>query len=446
MPAFWNILGSARKQGVSLHNLSSHGKYILSSSFDKQEYDHILSFLGVEPVNDEWYAKCIQGSNLVSGVSEDVYLDILLFLADNCIYACTQRIGDKTVSLSRYSRDVSWLIDWSKEFRCAANQFFMPGNTQEAIRLFSKKATLLQWLQDYVEVGYVDVYDYAVHLSKSINADRKLAIAFVHFLYHSLLKNHMSKGNPLDDLCGIMPLVDSYGNVITERKVVLVPASGSKWVALIGSNPWRGEGYVELGEEYLYPGLFAGEFTSAGQLLEFLTTHVAASDIPYVSPPNAAIPAVSAHLVVVLNFKLLNGLLQQRHRLQGVKSASRKHKVFRGTDGRWIHIDIAAGVGSEEDMECCQTNEGACGTDSGNRSGAMGQRIGKRSRGRKNKATKASVMKDTFLAMTEVCKARTKHTLAKMDTSLPSGEGSSRPSGNSNAHYPSVRECIEICK
>ena len=76
----------------------------------------------------------------------------------------------------------------------------------------------------------------------------------------------------------------------------------------------------------------------------------------------------------------------------------------------------------------------------------MGQRIGKRSRGRKNKATKASVMKDTFLAMTEVCKARTKHTLAKMDTSLPSGEGSSRPSGNSNAHYASVRECIEICK
>ncbi|KAB1217509.1 hypothetical protein CJ030_MR4G028390 [Morella rubra] len=100
MPAFWNILGSARKQGVSLHNLSSHGKYILSSSFDKQEYDHILSFLGVEPVNDGWYAKCIQGSNLVSGVSEDVYLDILLFLADN--WSKFDRTNIKNISLVKY--------------------------------------------------------------------------------------------------------------------------------------------------------------------------------------------------------------------------------------------------------------------------------------------------------------------------------------------------------
>ncbi|KAB1213426.1 hypothetical protein CJ030_MR5G003504 [Morella rubra] len=193
------------------------------------------------------------------------------------------------------------------------------------------------------------------------------------------------------------------------------------------------------------------------------------------------------------NGKLTSGAQegQQRHRLQKVKSASRKHKkhlnakVFQkkglanynllglvfnkstatgglargsfqlpaNTDEEdaeeelmegGIHVDIVAGVESEEDMECCQTNEGACGTDSNNRSSTTGQRSGKRSRGRKKKANKASVMKETFLAMTEVCKARTKHILAKMDTSLPSGEGSCRPSGNSNAHYPSVQECIEI--
>ncbi|KAB1210018.1 hypothetical protein CJ030_MR6G023567 [Morella rubra] len=319
MPAFWNILGSARKQGVSLHNLSSHGKYILSSSFDKQEYDHILSFLGVEPVNDGWYAKCIQGSNLVSGVSEDVYLDILLFLADNwskfdctnirnislvkyvgldgaaylcSINECTKRNGDKTVSLSRYSRDETH----KKLSACS-----------------QRRATLLQWLQDHVKVGVLDVYVYAVHLTNSINVDRKLAIAFVHFLYHSLVKDHLSKGN-VDYLCGIMPLVDKYGKLSTQRKVVLVPASESKWVGLIGSNPWRGEGYVELGEEYLHPGHFAGLFTSAGQLLEFLKTHVAASDIPYVSPPNAAIPAVSAPLTSQNALLLLDWIQKLNYR------------------------------------------------------------------------------------------------------------------------------------
>ncbi|KAB1202987.1 hypothetical protein CJ030_MR8G023387 [Morella rubra] len=111
-----------------------------------------------------------------------------------------------------------------------------------------------------------------------------------------------------------------------------------------------------------------------------------------------------------------------------------------------IHVVTAARVGTGEDMECCQTNEGARRSDLGNCSGATRQRSWKRSRGEKKKANQASVMNETFLAMTDVCKVRTKHTLAKMDASQPSWEGSSRPPENSNAHYPSIRECIEICK
>ncbi|GKA82304.1 hypothetical protein Tco_0789052 [Tanacetum coccineum] len=71
------------RQNVSLHNISSHGTFILNSSFDKETYNNILNFLEIKYVDDEWYAKCISGSNLVTGVSEDVYSELLVFIAEN---------------------------------------------------------------------------------------------------------------------------------------------------------------------------------------------------------------------------------------------------------------------------------------------------------------------------------------------------------------------------
>ncbi|KAM4107751.1 hypothetical protein ACJW30_04G168900 [Castanea mollissima] len=332
MPAFWTILEMARKQGVSLFHLSSHGKYILSSSFDRTEYDHILNFLGVELVNNEWYAKCIQSSKLVEGVSDDVYLELLLFIADNwkfkfnstnikyiplikyvglygdvslcSINESMQLNRDRVVSLSRHSEHISWLIDWNKEFKCPANYFFWPKSTQESIRFFTKRDTVLEWLRDHVKVGAMSVYEYADHLNKYLNSCQKRAIAFVHFLYHSLQKSYLSQWE-VGVLCGSMPLVDNYWNLKTHRKGVLVPANGSKWVRLIGSNPWTNEGYVELAEDYLQPGCFAGEYASGERLLEFLKTHVGASDIPYISPPNATIPTVSSPLTKQNAFLLL---------------------------------------------------------------------------------------------------------------------------------------------
>ncbi|KAG7941754.1 hypothetical protein I3843_16G061900 [Carya illinoinensis] len=225
MPDFWNILEQAEKQGVSLLNLSSHGKYILSSSFDKGEYDHILSFLGVEPVNNEWYAKCIKSFNLVVGVTEDVYLEILLLVATN----------------------------WKSKF-------------------------------DSTE-----------------------------------MKN--------------IPLI-KYLGVYGDTKRVLVPANWSKLAGLIGSNPWRGESYVELGEAYLCPGPFAGESCSEEQLLEFLKTHVVASDIPYISPPIVKILAVSAPLTKQNAFLLLDwiqSLKCRRARIPDKFLASIK-------EGSWLKI------------------------------------------------------------------------------------------------------------
>jgi hypothetical protein len=361
MPAFWSILEKAWKQEVSLFNLSSHGKYILSSSFDKEEYDHILNFLGVEPVNNEWYAKCIQSSNLVAGVSEDLHLEILLFVADNwmskfdctnmknialikyvgldgdeslcSINECTHWNRERLVSLSCQYDQVSWLVDCSKEFRCVGNRFFLPKSTQEAIFSNSKRVTLREWLRDHVQICFVTVYDYAVHLNSSLHNDRKLAVAFVHFLYHSLSKNHLTKGE-VDNLCGIMPLVDNYGNISTQREGVLVPANVSKWVELVGSNPWRGEGYIELAENYLQPVRFAGEITSGEQLLKFLKTHVAASDIPYISPPNADFPAVHAPLTnqnAILLLDWIQNLKRRGSCIPGKFLTSIK-------EGRWLKI------------------------------------------------------------------------------------------------------------
>ncbi|KAG6672485.1 hypothetical protein I3842_16G059500 [Carya illinoinensis] len=287
MPDFWNILEQAEKQGVSLLNLSSHGKYILSSSFDKGEYDHILSFLGVEPVNNEWYAKCIKSFNLVVGVTEDVYLEILLLVATNwkSKFDSTEM---KNIPLIKY------------------------------LGVYGDKMTLQQWLQENVKVGALDVHDYAVHLNGYINNDRKLANTFVHFLYHSFSKSYLSKAE-VDYLCD-------------ER--VLVPANWSKLAGLIGSNPWRGESYVELGEAYLCPGPFAGESCSEEQLLEFLKTHVVASDIPYISPPIVKILAVSAPLTKQNAFLLLDwiqNLKCRRARIPDKFLASIK-------EGSWLKI------------------------------------------------------------------------------------------------------------
>ena len=162
---------------------------------------------------------------------------------------------------------------------------------------------VLGWLLDHV-VDAVNVYEYAVNLNNCLNSFQKCAIAFVHFLYHSLQKSYLSQWD-VGVLCNSMPLLDNYGNLNRQRNGVLVPANGSKCAGLIGSNPWTDEGYVELFEDYLHPGYSAGEYVSGEQPSEFLKTYVEASDIPYMSPPNAAIPTVSSPLTKQNAFLLL---------------------------------------------------------------------------------------------------------------------------------------------
>ena len=156
-------------------------------------------------VNNNWYAKCNGSSNLVAGVSGELYIDILLFVADNwtskfdcsdikniplikyvgedgdvslcSINECTPGNLQRVVTLSQQYNMASWLIDWNKEFRCVGNRFFVPKNTQEALSSFSKRVTVWEWPQSHVKISVVKVYDYAVHLiNDHLKEDRKLAV------------------------------------------------------------------------------------------------------------------------------------------------------------------------------------------------------------------------------------------------------------------------------
>ncbi|KAJ4963570.1 hypothetical protein NE237_023509 [Protea cynaroides] len=368
MPSFWNILITASKQGVSLHNLSSHGLCVLNSAFDREEYNDVLNFLGVRPMDSEWYVKCIQSSNLVMGVSEDVYMELLFFLAsnwDSCfnktnvknipllkyvtqegnisllsINAVTKREGGRVCRSSDTSQ-ISWLINWNREFRCPGNQFFMPKSTQEALRIYPKKEATLEWLEYHVEICSMSTSNYASLLADSLNSDRRLVIALAHFFHHSLLNKYLSE-REVYELCGCdMPIVDNYGCVTRRRNGVLVPANGSKWVRLIGTNPWRGENYVELGEDYLRAGHFAGVYTPEQQLMTFMKTYAGASDIPDLCPPNAVFPTVSAPLTKDNTFLLLDWIRTMKRR--GIKMEGNFLRCIK--EGSWLRISMGCSSG-----------------------------------------------------------------------------------------------------
>lgn len=323
LPAFWNILTKAHGQGLSLLNLSSHGKYILSLSLDIQEYHQVLSFLDVKLVDNEWYAKCLLGTNIVEGVSDDVYVELLQFVAYNwssrfhvanmknipliryvdldgnvslrSVNQFTQSCGRK-VHLA-YPEHLSWLNKSNIEFKFVARCFFMPESTQKCIRSCPRKDMLLQWLQEHANVDTISVFQFAKLLANSLGNNPKHIIMYVHFLYHSLSKNYL-KNVDIKSLCSAMPVVDKYGAVIKHNQKLLIPADGSKWAELFDSNPWENDGFVELGGDYISPVYFAGESITREQLTDFLRTHIGAFDIPDISPPNTEVSVVSSPLTV----------------------------------------------------------------------------------------------------------------------------------------------------
>jgi sacsin len=295
----------------------------------------------------------------VDGVSEDIYLELLLFVAKlpsskfvdiplikyvasdgilsfSSLRECRQQgDGAKRVVLVDSSKNCPcyWLINWNNVFACATNQFFMPESTQQAITQSPYKYNLLQWLANDVKIRTLDLYSFAYVLCSSVNNNCKLAIAYAHFLYHSLSKGYLSS-QTVSALCWSMPLVDKFGRITKSRKGVLLPADVSKWADLIGSNPWRNENYVELGKAYLNDSSYAGQHTDSGKLIEFLKTYVGASDIPYISPPNAGFSAADTPLTKDNAFLLLDWIQDLKKR--GVGLPERFLECIKG--GRWLKV------------------------------------------------------------------------------------------------------------
>lgn len=89
---------------------------------------------------------------------------------------------------------------------------------------------------------------------------------------------------------------------------------------------------VELGEEYLTAGDFAGLHSSEKQLMKFLVTHMKASDIPDLCPPDAAFRTVSSPLTKENTFLLLDWI--QHLNYKGVKMRGKFLQCIK--EGSWL--------------------------------------------------------------------------------------------------------------
>ncbi|KAL7195261.1 hypothetical protein ACSBR1_035473 [Camellia fascicularis] len=204
----------ARDQGVSLDNISSHGRYVLSSSFDREEYDQILNFLDVKPVR------------ILVGLDQSCHLSLGSLVSIEAVISLLVRSSQSKLSnsgsssisaslsslvqLSEYMRPIWFqigfgssgpLFESSSNLRrfCSlvcnssivADQFFVPNITQEALQLYSKKQTIRERLLNEVKVEAINVYEYADLLTNSLTRDHKLSVDYADFFYHSLSENYL---------------------------------------------------------------------------------------------------------------------------------------------------------------------------------------------------------------------------------------------------------------
>uniref|UniRef100_A0A0E0J2C0 Sacsin/Nov domain-containing protein n=1 Tax=Oryza nivara TaxID=4536 RepID=A0A0E0J2C0_ORYNI len=373
-PGFWTILKKAQECGVDLKNLSAHGTYILSCHFDKSTYDSVLAFLDVKNVSAKWYAKCIEGSNLVYELPEELYIEFLYFLATNwdsfsstsmksipllkyvdrygaptfwSIYKASQSSG--RLCISSHKKYIQWLISWNQEFP-SCNQFFMPLSTQTALYDFSKNTFVTNWLRGHVNVQVVSVHGYGLNtIAKLLDHDRRSIVAFAHFLYHSFKMGHI-EGYFVTQLCHAMPIINIYGKVVKTKTNIVVPAKGSKWVRLMGTNPWKDEKYTVLAADYMSSGSFARKSTPDGRLFKFLTKHLQVSDVPSIDPPDASFPTVSSQLTVDNALLLLEWLRNLKSR--GVELPAKFMDCIRR--GSWLVTSVGDRPPSESFMSSAE--------------------------------------------------------------------------------------------
>lgn len=211
-PNFWDLLLQIKSEGGSLDGLFALKK-ILHSSLDHKKYTEVLNFLGVLSVEDclYWYAKCIHSCILVAQASEDVYIELLCFIAENeklfhCslhtnvphlkynngtgnLELCTISETSRSVKVT-YALDTelhSWLSKCNTKFGRLGKMFFLPDDTQKSLVKHRKKQFLCNWLSHSAKVMLCSAYDYGNCHNELM--DPSLTVSLVHFLYHAHRKN-----------------------------------------------------------------------------------------------------------------------------------------------------------------------------------------------------------------------------------------------------------------
>ncbi|KAG6505450.1 hypothetical protein ZIOFF_037806 [Zingiber officinale] len=352
-PAFWRVLIKAQKSGVDILNLHSHGSHIVNAYLNNNDYNNVLRYLGVGYVDLAWYASFIRGSNFPKVVPDDIYVELLHYIAQNwnsffmdlpllrfmdatggiSLLSVSQATnGHQKLCIANGDDIITWLINWNQEFISVSKLFFMPQTTQLSLMA---KSGVMDWLKNSVKLQSLTLYDYGSIVIKSLTSS-KLAITFTHFLYHSRKYNYASEWC-INTLLSQLPIVDEYEKVIVQKAEVLVPDCMGKWLTLIGSNPWRAHNYVVLSREYLAAANFAGNGTCEGQILQFLQEHGKASDVPKVYPPNAAFITVYSPLTKENAFLLLEWI-------RNIRSRGTDHKLQKFFSsiktGSWLKTSI----------------------------------------------------------------------------------------------------------
>ncbi|XP_068308008.1 uncharacterized protein [Pyrus communis] len=342
-------------------------KRVLHSSLDLEKYSAVLYFLGVVWASGHWYTECIRSCNLLM-VSDDVYIDLLDFIADNEVMTskhisviplikyinregnlqlCTITKTAKAESKIQYAEEKevhTWLNKCNMEFGCPDNMYFLPDNVQKALldnqRSVARnkksthgiKSSVCNWLCYYAGVKSCTAYDYAVFLCNHVNKEPGLALTLANFLYHAHKKSFLSDYET-SYLCGSFPLIDGTDRVRMQRAVTLVPASGSKWVKLFGSqNPFVEQNYVDIGNAYAKSSMFLGDSVLEKELLNFIERHSKAMDLPELSPPDVVLEKASHELSSEQAFLLLDWI-----RLLRTKGSSLPTKFIESIrGGKWM--------------------------------------------------------------------------------------------------------------
>ncbi|KAM1773600.1 hypothetical protein ACFXTI_043095 [Malus domestica] len=361
LPKFRDIVVRIRSQGAVLCELSS---FLMHSSLDLDKYNEVLDFLRVESAGGSWYGKYIKSCNLVL-LSDEVYIDILDFIADNKKFSksiktipllkyinregnmelCTVAKGTVEAPQLRYATKLelhTWLSKCNMEFGCPDNVYFLPSSTQKALVnhcIKMKKpnltgsSSLSIWLHRHAGVKSCSAYDYAILLSNHVfEKEQNLAFPLAIFLHHSHKKCFLTDYN-LSDLGSWIPIIDGAGHVSRQRTETLVPASGSKWLKLFGpQNPFVEQKFVDIGDVYAKSSMFLGECTPEKELLGFVVKISKAVDLPELCPPDAVLQLASHELSSEQAFLLLDWI--RFHRTKGSSLPTKFIESIQ--NGKWM--------------------------------------------------------------------------------------------------------------